>query len=119
MKKSQSTTYSVALGFSSEMSLSAIGMKAPGFASAAPAPRTATAGEDATLPIFWTASEIFFGSAGRRMTRTTQKRRSRPKTTSRIDTHVFGLLGVSDAAASPNTKAAMTPIPSVAVKAPR
>ncbi len=34
-------------------------------------------------------------------------------------THAFGELGVSDAASFPSTKAAMTPIPSVAVKAPR
>src|SRR5207302_2820607 len=109
--------YSAALGLSSEMSLRAIGMKAPGFASAAPAPITATTGDDATLPIFSTALVIFVGSAGRRRTRATQTRRNSPMTTSTIATQVFGLLGVLDAAALPNTNAATTRIPTVAVRA--
>src|SRR4051794_22704811 len=101
------------------MFFSAIGMKAPGFARAAPAPMTATAGDDATFPILSTALATLAGSAGRRKAHTTQTRGERARVTARTATQVFGELGVSDAAAFPSTKAAMTPIPSVAVNAPR
>src|SRR5438045_1017531 len=50
-KKTQSTTYCAALGLVSEMSFSATGMNAPGFASTAPAPMMAMTGDEATLLI--------------------------------------------------------------------
>ena len=101
------------------MSFSAIGMKAPGFASAAPAPTTAITGESDTLEIWSTMAAVLCGLRGRRSTRATQARRNTAAAMSTIATQVFGLDGSEDAAASPSTKAATTPIPSVAISAPR
>ena len=46
-----SAMYCPVLGFVSEMSFRASGMRAPGFASVAPAPTIAITGEEATLLI--------------------------------------------------------------------
>jgi len=50
-KKTQSTMYSALLGSVSEISLSASGIKPPGFARVAPAPMIAMTGELAILLI--------------------------------------------------------------------
>ncbi len=118
-KKSQSTMYWVALGFSSEMSFSAIGMNAPGLARAAPAPRIATIGDEATFCTCVIMPAVRLGLAGRRSTRTTSTNKPIARTTSRTATQVFGVLGVCEAAAFPSTKAATTPMPIVAPSAPR
>ena len=118
MKTSHSTQYWAALGFVSEIDFSAIGMKPPGFASAAPAPTMAIAGDDASLPIWSIMLCSFFGSTGLRNSRRTQTSSTMPATTSMIATHVFGLDGVLEAATFPRTNAARIPIETVAVKAP-
>src|SRR4051794_39213150 len=118
VKNSQSTTYCAALGSSSEMLLSASGMNPPGFASAAPAPTTAIAGDAATRPIWLIAFSVRSGFAGRRRTLITQPARMTAATTSTIATQVFGVDGWSVEAASPSTNAAATPTASVAVSAP-
>src|SRR5690348_1080899 len=65
VKKSHCTAYPAAEGSVSEIAFSASGMNAPGFASAAPAPTIATAGEDATLLIRVTMPSTLAGSSGR------------------------------------------------------
>ena len=119
MKNSQSAAYCAALGSSSEIVLSAIGMKPPGLASAAPAPTIAIAGDDATRPIWSIMPAARSGFGGRRRRRITQAAISTAATTSTIATHVFGVDGWSEAAASPRTNAAATPTASVAPSAPR
>ena len=52
---------------------SATGMKAPGFARAAPAPTIAIAGDEATLPICATVFAVFSGSGGLRSKRVAPK----------------------------------------------
>ena len=101
------------------MSFSAIGMNAPGLASAAPAPRIATTGDEATFCICAIMLAVRFVFGGRRSTQTTSTSSPSASSTSSTDTHVFGVLGVREAAAFPSTKAATTPIPSVAPSAPR
>ena len=101
------------------MSFNAIGMNAPGLASAAPAPTTATTGDEATFCICASMLSVRFVFGGRRRTTTTNTSSARASTTSSTATHVFGVLGVLEAAAFPSTKAATTPIPSVAPSAPR
>ena len=100
------------------MFLSAIGMNAPGFASAAPAPTIATAGEDATFCIWASMLAARLGFGGLRSAWTTNVNRKAPATTSKIATAVVGVLGVRSAAASPSTNAATIPIPSVAPSPP-
>ena len=111
--------YWVVLGSSSEMSFSAIGMKAPGLASAAPAPRIATARDEETFSICAIMPAVRAGLGGRRIVRTTRKSRATAAITSTTATHVFGVLGVCDAATLPMTNAATIPIPSVAPRAPK
>ena len=101
------------------MFFSAIGMKPPGFASAAPAPTTAIAGESATRSICAIMLAARFGSRGRRSRRIVHTSSAAPRTTSSMATQVFGLEGCDDAAAFPSTNAASTPIPIVAPNAPR
>src|SRR5262249_4719667 len=97
---------------------SAIGMNAPGFASAAPAPTIATAGDEATLLICATMASSFARLRGRRSLAATHAMRSVPATMSKTDTHVFGLDGSDEAATLPSTPAAQIPTASVAVNAP-
>src|SRR5436190_1652688 len=118
VKKTQFTMYSVALGSSSEMFLRAIGMNAPGFARAAPAPTIAMTGEDATFCICVIMLADLVGFGGFLSVLTTNASSRAPATTSKIETHVLGLLGVGSAAESPSTNAATIPIPSVAPNAP-
>src|SRR5690349_16456486 len=101
------------------MSFSASGMKPPGLASAAPAPAIAAIGAVARPLILSIIPFIWSGFGGRRDLLTTQARITTAKTTSTTATHVLGEDGVFDAATSPSTKAAATPIASVAVSAPR
>ena len=93
-------------------------MKAPGFASTAPAPMTATAGDAATLVIWAVMLFVLAAFGGRRRTTATHTSSSTPATTSKTATQVFGV-DECDAALSPRTKAAATPTASVAVSAPR
>ena len=118
MNRSQSTAYSAAVGFVSEIVFSAIGMKPPGLASVAPAATIAIHGADATEPIFSIIAASFFGSSGLRIFVATQNSSSAASTMSRIATHVFGDDGVDDAAKLPSTNAARIPIETVAMNAP-
>src|SRR6185312_7780197 len=102
----------------SEIVFSAIGMNPPGFASSAPAPTIATAGDEASPPIRSIAAFVWAGSGGLRKKRTATTTSTAPNTTSRIATHVFGVDGDEDAAASPRMTAAAIPTASVAVSAP-
>ena len=54
------------------MSFSAIGMNAPGLASAAPAPTIATIGDEATFSICVEHASVRFGFGGRRSDHTTK-----------------------------------------------
>ncbi len=119
VKKTQSTTYWVALGFSCEIAFRASGMKPPGFASTAPAPTIAITGDEATLLMRSTMLSIFAGSGGRRSSRQPKPATSTAATMSNTLTHVFWPEVEDGAAALPSTKAARTPIASVAVNAPR
>ena len=103
----------------SEMSFSAIGMKPPGFASAAPAPTTAITGESDTLLIWSIMLPCVCGSRGRRSTRDVQT--SSEQRRDDVEDRDPGLRArrLDDAAASPSTNAAMHPIPIVASSAPR
>ena len=110
--------YSVVLGLVSEMAFMAIGMKPPGFASAAPAPTIAIHGDEAILLIWSTMLWARFGSRGRRRNRTMKNTRKRAATMSITATQGFGY-EVVEAALLPSTKAARTPTASVAPRAPR
>ena len=111
--------YSPASGFSWEMSFSAIGMKPPGLASAAPAPTTAIAGEEASPLTLSTICFSLSGLIGLRASRAAKNTASAPRTRSRIATQVFGCeLPGGAAATSSSTNAATTPTSSVAPKAP-
>jgi hypothetical protein len=102
------------------MSLRAIGTNPPGFASVAPAATIAIAGEDEILLIFSIASAVRLGSRRRRSARTTYRSTNTPTSTSKIATHVAGVLELfEEAAASPSTKAATTPMINVTPNAPR
>jgi hypothetical protein len=74
-----------------EIVFSAIGINPPGLASMAPAPTTAIIGDDAILLICATAASVFWGFAGRCITRATQTSRIVAATMSKIETQVFGL----------------------------
>jgi hypothetical protein len=111
--------YAELLGFNSEMVFRANGINTPGFARTAPAPRIAIAGDAATLPIRWIMLASFSGLVGRRRSRTTQTSSRTPPMTSMTATHVFGVDLLCEAAASPSTNAAATPIARVATSAPR
>ena len=63
-KTSHNTAYSAVVGPISEMVFSAIGMKAPGFASVAPAAKTAIQGEEATAVILSTMPFVVFSPNG-------------------------------------------------------
>jgi len=74
-KNTHSTMYLAVSGLVSETSFIAIGMKPPGFASAAPAPTIAIHGDEATL-LTWSAMLwARFGSRGRRRNRTLKNTR--------------------------------------------
>ena len=94
-------------------------MNTPGFASRAPAPKIATAGDDATLLILSIMAASFSGFTGLRRRRTTQMSSRIPPTMSMTATQVFGVDLLWEAAAFPSTKAAATPTASVATRAPR
>ena len=111
--------YWAVLGFVCEMSFRAMGMKPPGFASAAPAPTITIAGDDAILLICPNIASARFGSRGRRTSRSTQISKSAPAKMSKIATHVFGVDVWWEAALFPRTKAATMPTASVAPIAPR
>ncbi len=116
---SHCAAYPAVEGFICEIVFRAIGMKAPGFASAAPAPTIAIAGDDATLLICATIASSRFGLRGRRSLAATQASSRAPAAMSTQETHVFGLDGLDDAATSPRRNAAAMPTASVAVSAPR
>ena len=94
-------------------------MKAPGFARVAPAATIAMTGEEATLPIWAIMPAARSGLGGRLTNRTVNTSTSAPAATSTIATHVFGSLGLGEAAALPITNAARTPITSVTPSAPQ
>src|SRR6185437_1402502 len=107
-KNIHSTMYPVVLGFVSEISFIAIGMKPPGFASVAPAATIAIHGDEAILLIWSTIFWARFGSRGRRRNRMLKNTRKRARTISITATHGFGY-DVVEAALLPSTKAAATP----------
>src|SRR3954447_26705323 len=101
------------------MFLRAGGMNPRGFARAAPAPAIAATEAVASPLIFSIIAVALAGFGGRREITATQPRMAPAATRSTIATQVFGDDGVFEAAASPRTKAATTPIRSVAESAPR
>ena len=100
------------------MLFSASGRNAPGFASTAPAPTTATAGEEATLLMRATMPSTLAGSSGRFLVLATYPSSRAAATTSKIATQVLGEES-REAAVSPRTNAPAIPTATVAAKAPR
>jgi hypothetical protein len=93
-------------------------MKPPGFASVAPAATIAIHGDEAILLIWSTMLWARFGFRGRRRNRTLKNTRRTAAMMSITATQGFGY-EVVEAALLPSTKAARSPIASVALRAPR
>jgi hypothetical protein len=99
------------------MSFRASGRKPPGFASAAPAPATAAI-EAVARPLIRSLIPCSLAGFGGRLSAfSTHARIATAATTSSTATQLFGVESF-DAATSPITNAAATPIASVAVRAP-
>jgi len=93
-------------------------MKPPALASTAPAPTIAIAGDEATALMRAIIAAVLSGSTGRRRNRRTKTTKNAPATTFTTITQVFGV-DEPDAAESPSTKAAATPMANIALSAPR
>src|SRR4051812_14016242 len=93
-------------------------MNPPAFASIAPAPTIAIAGEEATALIRAIIPADFSGSVGRRTNRATTTSRSAPAITSTTATQVFGA-DADVAATAPVAYAGATPMANDELRAPR